>query len=153
MSQENFNFFSAVIAVISLIVTIVGLYAVYMQLKKIKETTWSNTHSKLADQSFELLKLLSDHPNTYDYFYHKKPLENNAPEKIIVLYLAEALTNFMEHLILQKPNLPQKQWEVWRRFIYTTFKSSVVLRNFIQENREWYSEDLLKIADDCKILY
>ena len=107
----------------------------------------------MADQSFELLKFLSETPSTYDYFYKKKLLENDAPDKIIALYTAEALANFMEHLILQKDNLPDKQWEVWKRFIYTTFKSSIVLRDFIQDNREWYSSELLAVADECKLLY
>jgi hypothetical protein len=153
MNQDAFNLFSSVISIITLVITIIGLYAVYFQIRKLTETTWSNTHSKLADQSFELLKFMADYPDTYDYFYKKKLLDDKSDNRTIVLYIAEALANFMEHLVLQKENLPEKQWEVWERFIYTTFKTSIVVRNFVQENREWYSSDLLVIADKSKVLY
>ena len=96
---------------------------------------------------------MADYPDTQDYFYKKKLLDDNSDKRVIVLYLAEALSNYMEHLILQKDNLPEKQWEVCKRFIYTTFKTSIVVRNFVQENREWYSLDLLVIADESKVLY
>lgn len=153
MDQDSFNLYNTIISVASLAVTTTGLFAVYIQLRKIQETTWSNTHSKLADQSFELLKFLSETPSTYDYFYNKKPLADDSPNRVVILYTAEALANFIEHIILQKENLPSKQWDVWKRFVYTTLKSSVVLRDFIQNNREWYSPDLLAIADECKLLY
>ena len=153
MQQGSFNLLSGIISIAALLVTIVGLVAVYVQIKKIRETLWSNTHSKLCDQSFELLRFFSENPKTYDYFYNRKILEPYETDKIFILYATEALANFMEHLILQKENLPEKQWEVWKRFIYTTFKSSIIIRVFIQDHREWYSNDLLAIADECKILY
>ena len=153
MSQESFNLLSVIVSIASLLVTLIGLYGVYIQIRKIRETIWSNTHSKLCDQSFELLRFFSENPKTYDYFYNKKILVQDEPDRIFILYATEALANFMEHLMLQKENLPDKQWEVWKRFIYTTFKSSVIIRTFIQDHREWYSTDLLAIADDCKILY
>lgn len=153
MNQENYNLITAIVAILTLMVTIVGLYAVYFQILKIRETTWSTTHSKLTDQSFELLKFMSEHPDTYDYFYKKKLLDDQSANKIIVLYIAEALANFIEHLVLQRNNMPEKQWEVWNRFIYTTFKLSIVVREFVQENREWYSSELSTIADECKVLY
>lgn len=153
MDQPTFNLFYAILSCISLVATIGGLYAVYIQIVKIKETTWSNTHNKLADQSLELLKFLSQNPSTYEYFYKNKPLEQESTDKYIVLFAAEALSNFMENLLLQKNNLPDKQWAVWNRFIYTTFEYSIVVRNFIQENREWYCPELLEIADKCEALF
>ena len=153
MDQNTYNYLSFVVSVVSLVVAAIGLFAVYIQVRKIKDATWSNTNSKLCDQSFELLKFFSQFPECYDYFYLKKPLSQDMPNRIQVLFAAEALANFMEHLILQKDNLPPKQWDVWRRFIYTSFKSSVVIGAFIQNNREWYSQELLTIADECKLLY
>ncbi|GLU56626.1 hypothetical protein [Dyadobacter frigoris] len=153
MEQELYNLLSVIVSIVTLIFTVIGLYAVYIQIRKIRETAWSNTHSKLCDQSFELLRFFSDNPNCYDYLYKGKELDENSPDRVFILLATEALANFMEHIILQKDNLPTKQWDVWRRFVYTEFKCSIVVRNFILENREWYSLELLEIADECKILY
>ncbi len=153
MEQNAFNLLSAVIAIISLLITMIGLYAVYLQIQKLRESVWSNTHSKLCDQSFELLKFFSENPNTYAYFYERKVLEENAPDRIFILYASEALANFLEHLILQKENLPLKQWQVWERFIYTTFRASAVIGVFIRSNSEWYSKELLMIAEECELRY
>ena len=150
MNQDQFNLISVVIAAMGMLITLVGLYAVYIQIRKINQAAWSNTHSKLCDQSFELLKFFNENPATYDYFYNKKVLKENDKGRIGILYATEALVNFLEHLILQKDNLPTKQWLVWERFIYTTFNTSVVVCEFIQNNREWYSTDLLEIADKCR---
>lgn len=153
MNQELFNLWSIIIAVLSLLITLVGLYAVYVQISKLRNAAWSNTHAKLCDQSLELLRFFNETPETYDYFYYQKPLADDAPNRVTILYAAEALVNFMEHIILQKENLPDKQWEVWNRFIHTTFKTSVVVSNFIHDNRDWYSPDFLAIADACRVLY
>ena len=108
MSQESFNLLSVIVSIASLLVTLIGLYVVYIQIRKIRETIWSNTHSKLCDQSFELLRFFSENPKTYDYFYNKKILVQDEPDRIFILYATEALANFMEHLMLQKENLPDK---------------------------------------------
>ena len=153
MEQETYNLLTAFTGIVALIVTIAGLYGLYIQIRKLRESVWSATHSKLCDQSLELLKFFSTIPGSYDYFYHKKTLTEDAAEKASILYATEALANFLEQLVLQKKNLPAKQWDVWERFIHTTFKYSVVVMDFIQQNREWYSTELLIIADDCKFKY
>lgn len=136
MKQDTYNLISTIISIASFVLTIAGLFIVYVQIVKIKESTWSNTHSNLCNESFELLKFFSEHPETYDYFYKRKVLEDKAKDKVIILYATEALANFLEHLTLQKGNLPARQWEVWKRFIYSTFKLSVLVRTFIQDNRD-----------------
>jgi hypothetical protein len=150
MSTEIYNSWSIALAAISLLVTALGLGGAYIQIKKLQESAWSNMHSKLCDQSFELLKFLSETPGTYDYFYNKKPLQPDEPGHAMVLYQAEALANFLEHLILQQDQLPEKQWEVWQRFISGTFDASVVVCQFITEHSDWYSPDLVGIARKCQ---
>jgi len=148
MDQGTFNLITVVVSIGTLIITLVGLYAVYIQIKKLRQAAWSDTHSKLSDQSFELLRFLAQNPGTYDYFYNRKKLEDDAEDKVFILYATEALVNFLEHLVLQKENLPKRQWHVWKRFIYSTFESSELVCSFIQKYRSWYSAELLAIADE-----
>ena len=99
----------AAMSVCSFLITGIGLYAVFLQIRKLRLALWSDTNGKLCDQSLELIRFLAEKPNTYDYFYLNKPLDESDPDKAFVLYGAEALTNFMEHLVLQKDSLPPPQ--------------------------------------------
>lgn len=139
----------AITAVASLIVMTVGLCFVYVQLRKLREALWSDTQSRLCDQSLEILRFLAEKPETYDYFYNGKPLTDAEPNRVFILYAAEALANFMEHLVLQKQNLPERQWLVWRRFICSTYEGSSALQEFFSHHRTWYSGELLIIVDEC----
>jgi len=140
----------ALAAVGSLFVTAVGLYAVYLQIRKLRDAIWGETHGRLCDQSLELLRFLAEMPQTYDYFYTGKELENDNPDRVFVLYASEALVNFLEHLVLQRQNLPERQWATWRQFICSKYDGSPVVRAFIKEHRDWYSVELTAIADECE---
>jgi hypothetical protein len=50
----------ALAAVGSLFVTAVGLYAVYLQIRKLRDAIWGDTHGRLCDQSLELLRFLAE---------------------------------------------------------------------------------------------
>ncbi|CAN5421367.1 hypothetical protein BH09BAC1_BH09BAC1_00750 [soil metagenome] len=149
MAQDAYNLASFILSIVTLLATVIGLLAVYIQIQKVKESLWSNVHSKLCDQSFELIKFFSENPNTYDYFYHNKRLDEKETEKVKILYATEIMANFLEHLLLQKENLPKKQWLVWERFIASTLSSSIIVCQFVQGKKEWYSSDLLAIVDKC----
>lgn len=139
----------AIAAVGSLLVTAIGFFVLYLQIKKLRDAIWGDTHGRLCDQSLALLRFLAEKPETYDYFYSGKDLEKDNPERIFILYASEALVNFLEHLVLQRQNLPTKQWAAWHRFICSTYNGSPVVRTFIKEHRDWYSGELTAIADEC----
>lgn len=146
MRTEDYNLYSIILSAISLLATITGLVAVYYQIQKIRLTTWSTVHSKLTDQSFELLKLLNQEDDTYEYFYENKQLVPGAYNETTIKLIAEAFANFMEHLILQKENLPKQQWQVWDRFIRSTLKNSAIVKEFITDHPEWYCQALVEIS-------
>jgi hypothetical protein len=74
--------------------TTIGIVFVYFQIKKLKQSIYSNTHSKLCDQSLELIRFLAEKPETYDYFYKGKALEENHKDRVFILYAYEALAIF-----------------------------------------------------------
>lgn len=139
----------ALTSVGSFLITGIGLYAVFIQIRKLRLALWSDTQARLCDQTLEVIRFLAERPETYDYFYRNKPLEENDPNEAYILYSAEALATLMEHLTLQKSNVPELQWAVWERFIVSQYKNSSVIQNFLQSNRDWYSNELLSIIDDC----
>jgi hypothetical protein len=78
-----------------------------------------------------------------------KALEDDAPERIFILYAAEAIANFMEHLALQQRSMSRQQWTVWDRFIRSSYENSRVLQDILDEHRDWYADELLAIVDRC----
>jgi hypothetical protein len=139
---------AALTGVGSLLITTIGLIFVYVQIRKLRQGLWSDTQSRLCDQSLELIRFLAEKPETYDYFYQGKPLAEDEPNRVFIFYAAEALANFMEHLVLQKRNLPEQQWQVWHRFICSTYEGSSALQEFFLHHRTWYSPELLAIIDE-----
>jgi len=138
----------AIASVGSLLVTAIGIIFLYVQITKLRESMWSDTNSRLCDQSFELIRFLAEKPETYDYFYNAKPLKEDDPNRVFILYAAEALANFLEHLVLQRQNLPKRQWDVWERFIWSTYEGSSALQEYFVRHRTWYSKELLSIIDE-----
>jgi hypothetical protein len=140
----------AIASVGTLIVTAAGLFAVYIQIRKLQSAVWGETHGKLCDQSLELLKMLAEKPSTRPYFAESKELSADEPEHAFVLYAAEAIANFMEHLVLQRDNLPQNQWDRWNDFIDGQLEESPVIQEFLLRNRQWYSTALMAHVDELK---
>jgi hypothetical protein len=93
--------------------------------------------------------MLAEKPDTYDYFYEKKPLEDGSRDKVFVRYASEAIGVFVEHLVAQKRNMPTEQWRSWHRFIRSTYQNSPVLREFFAEHEEWFSDELIAILKSC----
>jgi hypothetical protein len=139
----------ALAAVGSFFVTAIGLIFLYIQLKKLSESSWSDTQTRLQEQSLQLIRFLAEKPESYDYFYNNKPLAETDPNRIYILYAAEALANFIEHVVLQQNNMPNQQWLVWERFIRNTYEGCSVLQEFFRLRRNWYSQNILSIIDDC----
>ena len=129
----------------TLIVTVIGLVLVYFQLRGLTESIRGDTQGKLCDQSIEIIKMLADNPQTYEYFYENKELEEGSPDKVFVRYASEAIAVFVEHLVTQRRNMPSEQWHSWHRFICSTYRSSPVLREFFAEHSDWFSDELLNI--------
>jgi hypothetical protein len=139
----------AITSVATLLVTSIGLAAVYVQIAKIRNSIWGDTHGRLCDQSLEILRFLAEEPNAYDYFYSRKVLEDNGDTelRIFTLYAAEAIANFLEHITLQQVNLPAEQWRTWQRFVISTYERSLVVQEFIEDHHEWYSDRLHSLVN------
>ena len=90
----------------TLLVTAAGLFAVYVQIRKLQRSVWGETHGKLCDQSLDILKFLAEKPSAYPYFYLGKELPQDEPDRVFILYVSEAIANFLEHLVLQRKTSP-----------------------------------------------
>ena len=86
------------------LVALGGIFFVRKQLKQVERTIRGDVHERLTTESIEILKFLATNPESYSYFYEGKPLTNDDPNRVFVLYAAEITANYMEHVINQKGN-------------------------------------------------
>jgi hypothetical protein len=124
-----------------------GIFFVLQQLKQVERTIRGDAHERLTTGSIEILKLLAGNPESYAYFYEGKPLTHDDPNRVFVLYVAEIFANYMENVINQKENMGKRDGAVWNRFVVDTCKMAPVVRTFLIERKEWYSPELVGIAE------
>jgi hypothetical protein len=132
------------------VVALGGIFFVREQLKQVERTIRGDVHERLTAESIEILKFLATHPESYAYFYEKKSLKTDDPDRAFVLYAAEILANYMENVITQRENMSERDRKVWDHFVVDTSKLAPVVRTVLLEHREWYSPELVKIAEDIQ---
>ena len=115
-------------------------YYIWRQLYAVALTGQANLSERLASQSIEIIKLIADDPNLYDYFYSRKPLIADEGNRTKVLCYAEIFANFLEHVFLQKDGLPLASRDAWLRYILDHYRSSMVVGDFVESHRDWYAK-------------
>ena len=125
----------------------VSAYYIWRQLAQIVVSGQASVSEQLASQSIEIVKYIADDPRLYDYFYENKKLAADAPERIKVLCCAEIVANFLEHVVLQRPSLPQASRGAWMLYVRDHYSASCVVREFVGRHRDWYARMFLKIVE------
>jgi hypothetical protein len=143
--------FNKTILIIGIIVNIFGFYFVVQQIRQQALATRGETYSSLCGLSYEILKLLSDRPYLYPYFYEKKPLSENSDKRVEILCCCEMIANYCDNTVLQRENIPEHVWKRWRYFVCEQIANSIVLQNFLLEYREWYSLEIQIILNELQI--
>ncbi|WP_158554854.1 hypothetical protein [Methylovirgula sp. 4M-Z18] len=125
----------------------ISAYYIWRQLTEVALSGQANVSERLASQSFEILKCIADDPRLYEYFNENKPLSEDSPERAKVLCCAEIVTNFLEHIVLQRPSLPRASKEAWMLYVRDHYFASIVVREFVGRHREWYADIFLEFID------
>lgn len=128
---------------------VIGFIFIQRQISQAERTIRGTTHERLTAESFEVLRFLASVPRTYAYFYEGKELDGDEEHRESILYATEALANYAEHVIAEKPNMTEADWKVWRRFLDDTFRRAPIVRNHVERHSDWYAPELLEIANQA----
>lgn len=126
---------------------VTGFVFLQRQISQAERTIRGTSHERLTAESFEVLRFLASVPRTYRYFYEGKELDAHEEHREFILYATEALANYVEHVVTEKPNMTAADWKVWQRFLEDTFRRAPVVRKHLERHSHWYSPELLQIAD------
>lgn len=129
-------------------VAVIGFPVLILQLRQIERATRGNTHSSLFAQSFETMKLIFGNPEFSPYIYADKELPQDDPHFFALKALVEIIADFLEHVALQKANLPKEVWMHWKEYIISMHRSCPLLREHFRQHADWYSESILMLFSD-----
>ena len=131
---------------------VISAYYIWRQLRVVALAGQANVSERLAAQSIEILKVIADDPRLYDYFFENKLLLAKSPERTKVICCAEIVANFLEHIVLQQPSLPDSSKEAWLLYVRDHYYASSVVREFVSRHREWYADMFLDFVDPAPSL-
>jgi hypothetical protein len=137
----------ALVALGTLFVTVIGFLIVIRQIRQVERTIRGDTNANLCAQSIEILKEIGACPECYPYFYENKELPPDEPSRVRILCICEMTANYLDHVALQRDNLPPAVWKRWSLFIRDAVQGSPVLREHFAKYRDWYSDEVLRLVD------
>jgi hypothetical protein len=139
-----------ILSILSIFVNIVGFYFVIRQITQQAVATRGETYTSLCGLSYEILKMISDNPYLYDYFYNNKKLDAGYEHRVQVLMCCEMIANYCDNVTLQRENIPDAVWLRWKNFIKGQFEISSELKSFMLEYKDWYSAEMIEILDEVQ---
>ena len=131
----------------AILVNVVGFFFVVRQIRQQALATRGETYANLCGLSYDILRLMAERPHLYAYFYEGKPLADAVAHRVEVLCCCEMIANNCDNTALQRENIPHPVWLRWRHFVREQIAMSDVLRDFLQQYRNWYSPEIGEILD------
>jgi hypothetical protein len=132
-------------------VTAIGLTFVGWQVRQAERNIRASTSERLSAQSFDVIRFLAQYPESHDYFYGGKPLDKSEPNYRFMLYAAEILTNYIENVVAQLPNMDDELKVRWKCFVEDTYKMSPAVQGHLREFGRWYDARLIKLLKDAGV--
>lgn len=133
----------------NIIIPALGFLFLFYQIRQINKSIKSNTHQNIYVQVQEFYKTLFQHPELRKYFYDNLEigLEHKDYERCMIL--AEMIVDQFGHIVIEKDNFKEKEYETWKPYIESIFQNSPIVRHFFNRNKSWYSDDLQKIFKEA----
>jgi hypothetical protein len=139
---------SFVTVCVTLFLLVLQNQTIVMQTRYSHQSVESNVFGALTNQALATDDIFIKEPNLRPYFYYGKDVTENDPLAEKVKATAEYFLDFYDSQVaqLQKyPNLWRAEKDAWEAGIIDQFAWSPFLCWYLEVNKEWYSEGLLKL--------
>jgi len=140
---------------IQALAAVIGFIVVTYQVVQLRKNIRGATQDRLYAHYMEVCKMLMLKPHLYKFFYESKsyvkPVNNDEQDVIHeeIEIMSEMILGLMEHAKLQQRNLPKDAWDhCWRAYAYERIRKSVAIKEFFEENRQWYTIALARVFKD-----
>ena len=133
----------AIAGVASVIATLVGFYWVRRQIKQFDLSARGETYGELYGQQHSITQFFIEKPHLRPFFYDGAEISSTDPEFRNVMAVAEMITDFLEHVYLQLPSLPDDIRQGWESYIKRIYTGSPAIQFHLRENGAWYGEEFI----------
>ena len=139
---------SFVTVCVTLFLLVLQNQTIVMQTKYSQQSVESNVFGVLTNQALTTDEIFINNPSLRDYFYNGKLVTENDPLAEKVKAMAEYFLDFYDSQVTQLkryPNLWRGEKDAWESGIIDQFAWSPFLCSYLEVNKAWYSEELLRL--------
>jgi len=130
----------------SLIFLALQTRAARQQTAYVADTNTGMMLTTFLSASLQILGLLYQHPELYDYFYKGESIDADDPNYPRVYFVGIMFLDFLDSALLQQQRFPQiwpaNWWDEWGIDMFTT---APVLRAILDATQRWYSREIVSL--------
>lgn len=135
------------ISIISLPLLIISAIILFIQLRSSAKATISNVYQNVTYGAVEIDKIFIDNPELRKYFYYNNIYYGNKTSELYdkISSIAEMFFDFADSVNTQIECMPKKKsypWETWKKYFKDLYKRSPILREYWENNKQWYPDSL-----------
>jgi hypothetical protein len=127
------------------IVTLVGFLLLRRQIQQVDSSTRGETYGELYGQQHSITQFFINNLQLRPYFYDNQEISSADADFAKIMAVAEMVADFLEHIYLQLPNLPEDVREGWESYMVRIYGNSPALRLHCEDNASWYSDELIQM--------
>src|SRR5687768_11251867 len=90
-----------------------GFLILTYQIHQLHCTIQAETHEKLYSQARDVMRIFIEHPEMRPFFYEGVDIQPDDPRHQQLATMAEIMADYLEHITLQRKNLPRDVCIAW----------------------------------------
>ncbi len=130
-------------AILAIVITLLGYFFIIRQINQTNKSIQHTSSVAIYSISSEFYKFLADNSNLRPYFYDRKELAENDPNKDKLFAMCEYLADFFEFVIIESNDLDERIFESWKDYMDMIHENSPVFRLYLTLYASSYTQELL----------
>lgn len=139
---------SLMLDVFGLLISIAGIVFIILQLKSVNKSLKSTARGSIYDMASRIKEVFLSKPHLRKYFFDGEVINKDDENYSEVLAVADYYCLYLEQITTQKRNIDKSERESWMKYAHDVYVNSPVLKDFLKDKREWYSEKLWRVLDE-----
>jgi len=132
----------SIVAIIGLPILTLTLLMIWRQAQYAHHTAMSQVYQNTANDFAALQRYFMDNPEYRPYFYDGKGIDALDPEYVRVSAIAEFLLHAVHNLTIHRRYMGEYPWYIWERSLRDIYNKSPILRHFLHEHPDWYTNEV-----------
>ncbi len=105
------------------------------QNELIARATRSSVYQSVIETTMGINRLWLEYPNLKPYFFENKEITAEHAEYARVTTIADMMIDLIDDVYVQSSNMPEYDWDSWKKAFQGIFATSPILRQYYVERR------------------